>query len=304
MQTQEVLDRTTEDFSVPPIDHQATPAEDPPWSGSYWNDKVVIVTGGSSGLGLAIGEAFAEKGAKTVLAARTPGPLRQAADSLRDKRYRVLDIAADVTSQESVDHLIKATLDEFGQIDVLVNNAGRSMRRSILKTSPEDFAELMDLNFLGVVRCTLAAAPHLIKRKGHLVNIGSLAGKAPARHVGAYPATKFATSAYTQQLRLELEPLGLHVMLVCPGPIARSAPRREPEQQLRGEFEPGLPDRAYLPGAGVRTRSYRPERIAQAIVRGCQNRKREILFPWSSRFLFALMQVSPTLADFLIRRFT
>ena len=117
------------------------------------------------------------------------------------------------------------TLDQFGRLDALVNNAGRSMRRSILETTPEDFQQLMELNLIGLVRCTRAAAPQLLANRGHLVNIGSLAAKSAARWVGAYPATKFAVAAYSQQLRLELGPQGLHVLLACPGPIARDEPR-------------------------------------------------------------------------------
>ena len=88
----------------------------------------------------------------------------------------------------------------------------------------------MELNLLGLVRMTRAAAPHLLAAKGHLVNIGSLAGKSATRFMGAYPASKFAVSAYSQQLRLELEPEGLHVLLVCPGPS-----REEPRQSTASE---------------------------------------------------------------------
>ena len=83
----------------------------------------------------------------------------------------------------------------------------------------------MDLNLIALVRCTRAAMPQLLEPKGHLVNIGSLAGKTAARYMGAYSATKHAVSAYSQQLRLELGPQGLHVLLVSPGPIARDEPR-------------------------------------------------------------------------------
>ncbi len=109
-------------------------------------------------------------------------------------------------------------MSRFGRLDVLVNNAGRSMRGKVLDTTPEQFRELMELNLIGLVRCTRAAAPHLLQQRGHVVNIGSLGAKSAARWLGAYPATKFAVAAYSQQLRLELGPQGLHVLLVCPGP--------------------------------------------------------------------------------------
>ena len=92
----------------------------------------------------------------------------------------------------------------------------------MLDTTPEQFRELLELNFIALVRCTRAAMPELLARRGHVVNIGSLAAKSAARWVGAYPASKFAVAAYSQQLRLELGGQGLHVLLVCPGPIERS----------------------------------------------------------------------------------
>src|SRR5262249_24418549 len=133
--------------------------------------------------------------------------------------------AADITRQADVDALVARTVERFGRLDMLVNNAGRSARGEAIATTPEEFDELMELNLIALVRCTRAAMPHLLQARGHLVNIGSLAGKTAARYMGAYSATKFAVSAYSQQLRLELGPQGLHVLLVSPGPIARDAPR-------------------------------------------------------------------------------
>ena len=88
-------------------------------------------------------------------------------------------MTADVTRQEDVDALMARTIEHYGGLDVLVNNAGRSARRAVLDTTPEDFRELMELNLISVVRLTRSAAPHLLKRQGHLVNIGSLSGKSP-----------------------------------------------------------------------------------------------------------------------------
>src|SRR5207245_29110 len=97
-----------------------------------------------------------------------------------------------------------------------------------------------------LVRCTRAAMPHLLASKGHLVNIGSLAGKTGARYMGAYSATKFAVSGYSQQLRAELGPQGLHVLLVSPGPIARDEPRQYSAEKLQS-----LPPGASKPGGGA-----------------------------------------------------
>ena len=144
-----------------------------------------------------------------------------------------IGISCDITRDEQVASLVGSTLDRFGQLDVLVNFAGKSGRGKVLDTTPQQFQEMWRLNFLALVRCTLAAAPHLLKSRGHLVNIGSLASKSASKFLG-YPATKFAVAAYTQQLRLELEPEGLHVLLVCPGPIKRDdAGHRYAAQQAK-----------------------------------------------------------------------
>jgi NAD(P)-dependent dehydrogenase (short-subunit alcohol dehydrogenase family) len=266
---------------------------------SYWREKVVVVTGGSSGLGRAIAEAFADRGAKLVVAALEAEDVARSAAALRRSGTEVLGVAADVTCQADVERMFRETLDRFGHLDVLVNCAGRSARGKVLDTTPEQFQSLMELNFLGLVRCARAAVPYLLERRGHLVNIGSLAAKAAARWLGAYPVSKFAVAAYSQQLRLELGADGLHVLLVCPGPIARKEPRLYP---LEGLEE--LPETARRAGAGVKSSAIDPARLARLILRACEQRKAELVVPARARVLFALAQLWPRLGDWLILKFT
>jgi uncharacterized protein len=131
------------------------------------------------------------------------------------------------------------------------------------------------------------------------VNIGSLAAKSASRWVGAYPATKHAVAAYSQQLRLELGPQGLHVLLVCPGPIAREGSRLYPLEGMED-----VPERARHPGAGVRARAISPEALAKAILRACERRRPELVMPGYFRLLFALGHLSPRLGDWLVLRMT
>lgn len=269
---------------------------------TFWHGKVAVVTGGSSGLGKAIAKAFAARGARVVIAARRPDALAAAAEDLRALGHEVTAVATDVTRDDDVERLFAKTIERYGKLDVLVNNAGRSMRGALADTTAQEFREMLDLNVLGLVRCTHAALPHLLGSRGHLVNIGSLAGKSAARWVGAYAASKFAVTAYSQQLRLELTGKGLHVLLVCPGPIARDEPRSEADERdaLRRE----LPARAYQPGAGVHTKLLSPERLADEIVSACETRRPELIRPRKARLLFALSQISPRLGDWLLMRFT
>lgn len=266
---------------------------------SYFRDKVVLVTGSSSGLGRVIARGFADAGAKIVIVGLEPGDVERVTAEMKATGCDALGLTANVTDQADVENLFARTLAHFGRLDVLVNNAGRSMRGKVLDTTPEQFRELIELNLIATVRCTRAAVPHLLPNRGHVVNIGSLAAKSASRWVGAYPASKHAVAAYSQQLRLELGPEGLHVLLVCPGPIARDDPRLYPLEGLED-----VPDRARRPGAGVKVGAVPPERLTRAILRACERRKPEIVMPAKARLLFALAQLFPSLGDWIVLRKT
>jgi NAD(P)-dependent dehydrogenase (short-subunit alcohol dehydrogenase family) len=156
---------------------------------NYWQNKVCVVTGGSAGLGLAIGRALARGGAKVLLMARNKQPLDAAAEGLRSAGGDVMTIVGDVAWQEDVDRLAATVNEEFGRLDFLCNGAGRSTRGAALETSPEDFQQLLEVNFLATVRVTRALVPLLLASQGHLVNVGSLASKVGTRFMGAYPAS-------------------------------------------------------------------------------------------------------------------
>jgi uncharacterized protein len=264
---------------------------------SAWQGRVAIVTGGSSGLGRAIAQTFAERGATVVIAARGAETLAAAAEELRTRGGGVLAIPADIRKAEDVERLMATTVERFGHIDVLVNNAGRSARGAALETTPEEFAELMDLNLIALVRCTRAAMPHLLASQGFLINIGSLAGKTAARYMGAYSATKHAVSAYTQQLRLELAGRGVKVLLVSPGPIARDAPR-----VYSGDKADALPANARKPGAGVKVGLIDSRKLAERIVRACERGDVDLVVPGRARVVFAIAQLWPKLGDWIIRK--
>jgi NAD(P)-dependent dehydrogenase (short-subunit alcohol dehydrogenase family) len=277
----------------------------------YWKDKATLVTGGSAGLGLAIATALATAGAHVALCGRRPKGLSDAAQRLQTAApgCQTLEVVANMTVDADVERLVAETVARFGRLDLLVNNVGRSARGLAIDVSPAQYAEELDLNFLTVVRGSRSAAPHLLKTGGHLVNIGSLAAKTASRFMGPYAVTKFAVAAYSQQLRLELGPQGLHVLLVCPGPIDREdAGRRYPWPESSTSHAPsdsaGLPASASAPAAGAKVKALRPERVAAAILRACQRRDPELVLPGKARVLFALQQLSPRLGDWLLRKLT
>jgi uncharacterized protein len=193
--------------------------------------------------------------------------------------------------------LLTETTQRFGGLDLLVNCAGTSARGALAETGPDEFARLMDLNLTALVRCTHAALPLLLASRGHVVNIGSLASKSAGPYLGAYPATKFAVAAYSQQLRLELGRQGLHVLLVCPGPI-----RRDENRDYGASTMKSLPESASKPGGGVKVSRIDSDQLARLILRACERRQPELIVPAKARLLFTIAAWSPRLGDWLVRR--
>jgi NAD(P)-dependent dehydrogenase (short-subunit alcohol dehydrogenase family) len=265
----------------------------------YWIDKVVLVTGGSRGFGRRLAETFAEHGARVTVAARGKELLDEVAAAICSRGGEAHAAVADVRVENDVQRLVDQAADRYGRLDVLVNCAGQSTRGPVLDATPSDFQQLWELNFLATVRCTRAAVPHLLRSRGHLVNIASLAAKTAPRYLASYPASKFPVAAYSQQLRLELAGAGLHVLLVCPGSIARidAAQRYEPRTN-------DLPDSARQPGGGARMRAIDPEWLANRVLVACEKRQPELVVPGRARLLFALAQLAPRLGDWLLVRLT
>ena len=266
---------------------------------NYWKEKTVLITGGSSGIGRVLADRFASVGARLAIVGIEPEGVKKAADEINESGGEAIGLTADITKDEDVQAMIDTTIERFGRLDVLVNNAGRSMRGALKDTTPEQFRDLMELNLIALVRVTLAALPHLLKQRGHIVNMGSLAAKTASRWVGAYPATKHAVAAYSQQLRLEHKDDGLHVLLVCPGPVARSGKRL-----YRLEGEENVPEQARGPAGGAKLPKINPDQLARAVLQACQNRREELIVPRHTRLLFVLSQIWPRLGDWLVLRNT
>lgn len=265
----------------------------------YWTDKAALVTGGSSGLGLAIAEALVVRGAQVAIAARDEARLAAAIEKLNQHGARAVSFVADLSEPEQAAGVVAKVVALFGRLDLLVNNVGRSARGDALATSPAEFREFFAANVLSAVACTQAAAPHLIAAQGRIINIGSLASKSAARFMGAYPATKFALAAYTQQLRHELRPKGVEVLLVCPGPIAREDAGRRYDASAAS-----LPEAARKPGAGLKVKGLDPKKLAERILRYSRRGRAELIAPRGARLYFALSQLFPELGDWIIRRMT
>lgn len=186
------------------------------WRAIELEGCVVLVTGGSRGLGLALARRFAAEGARLALVARTAADLEVAAGELRGRGADVLAYAADVRAPEDAAAAVEAAIERFGRLDVLVNNAGVIQAGPLAHMQAADFEEAMDTHFWGAYHMTEAALEHL-PRGGRIVNIASVGGLVAVPHLTPYAASKFALVGYSDGLRAELRGRGLYVTTACPG---------------------------------------------------------------------------------------
>ena len=260
--------------------------------------KVAVITGASSGIGLASAKAFAAKGDCVVLAARNVaklnstvavlGNLYGAETRLAGNRVpKFLAIETDVTKEEECKNLIEKTVETYGRIDVLVNNAGISMRAMFRDLDLSVIKNLMDVNFWGTVYCTKYALPHLLSTKGSVVGVISIAGfkGLPART--GYSASKFAIYGFLDTLRVEHLKDGLHVMIFAPGFTASNI--RFSALTADGSAQGKTPRNE----SGMMS----AESVARRLVKGVYRRKRQVILTPVGKLTVLLNKFFPRLVD-------
>lgn len=183
----------------------------------FFKGKVIIITGASSGIGLASARLFSSYGASLVLAARSIDKLRALEAELSSDPSRILCIKTDVSVEEDCRRLIDEAVRHFGRIDILINNAGLSMRASFKEVDLSVIRRLMDVNFWGTVYCTKFALPWLLKSHGSVVGVISVVGYAGLPGRTGYATSKFAIRGFLETLRMEHQDDGLHVLVFAPG---------------------------------------------------------------------------------------
>ncbi len=180
--------------------------------------RTAIVTGASSGIGRETVREFARRGANVVLAARNRERLDELAAELSPSPGRTLVVPTDVTDRLAVAALVRRTVEEFGALDILVNNAGVGLFAPIVGGSLDNMHHLFNVNFWGAIHCVQDAVPYMkAQRRGHIVNVSSVAGRVAPPYMGIYSATKFALTALSDALRVELAGSGVSVSTVFPG---------------------------------------------------------------------------------------
>ncbi len=184
---------------------------------NYFKEKVFIVTGASTGIGKAISIEAAKNGANVVLAARNLEKLQEVAKTVESFGVQALTVKTDVSKREEAENLINKTIEKFGKIDVLVNNAGISMRAMFEDLDLDVFEKVMNINFMGTVYCTKYAINHILKQKGSVVGVSSVSGFSPLPARTAYSSSKYAMFGFLSTLRIENLRRGLHVLITHPG---------------------------------------------------------------------------------------
>ncbi|WP_065220274.1 MULTISPECIES: SDR family oxidoreductase [Butyricimonas] len=230
-------------------------------------NKVVIITGASSGIGKALVYEFAKRGAKIVMGARNMEELKKIEDDLKSQGTEIISVQTDVSNELDCKNLVEKAHERFGKIDTLVNNAGISMRALFEDLDLEVIRRLMDVNFWGTVYCTKYALPYLLQTKGSLVGIISVAGFLGLPGRTGYSASKFAVRGFLNTLRVENLKKGLHVLVAAPGFTASNI--RKTALVADGSQQGNSPR--------AENNMMSAERCAEIIVNGVVKRKREIV---------------------------
>ena len=200
--------------------------------------KVALVTGASSGIGEATALALARAGARVAIAARRRERLDGVARRIADLRSESLVLEADVARPEEAESIVSRTVDRWGRLDVLVNNAGLMLLSPVDRARVEDWRRMLDLNLLGVMVATRAALPHMRRQKdGHVLNISSTAGRVANPDASVYAATKFGVGAFSEALRREVYRDNIRVTLIEPGAVATELRDHVPDPDTRERIE-------------------------------------------------------------------
>ena len=255
------------------------------------NDKIVIITGASSGIGKSLATEFAKRGANLVLGARQFVTLCELAQSL-EKEYGIKAVAVqcDVTHEKDCDHLIKQTLVTFGKIDVLINNAGIAMRALFIDTDVKVLKDVMDVNFWGTVYCTKYALPEILKTKGTIVGVSSIAGYKGLPGRTGYSASKFAMNGFLDALRVENLKTGVNIITACPGFTASNIRNTALDQSGKQQGESTMHEEKMMTS----------DEVAKIIADGVENRARTIIMTGQGKLTVFLSKILPGLLDKLV----
>lgn len=258
---------------------------------SYFSNKVVAITGGSDGIGRALVEAFITLDAKVATCGRNHDKLYKLQMEYAGKRLHT--VACDVSKEEDCKKFIDSTIDVFGGIDILINNAGISMRALVEDTDTEVIRRVMDINFFGAVYCTRFALSSLIQRKGTIVGISSIAGYRGLPGRSGYSASKFALQGWLEALRTEMLEKEVNVMWVCPGFTTSNIRNTALNASGQSQGESTMDESKMMPA----------EECAQHIIEAIGKRKRTLVLTFTGKRTIFMNKFFPGLTDKLVHKF-
>ena len=258
---------------------------------SYFKDKVVIVTGGSDGIGKALVERLLSNGAKVATCARDNDKLYRLQSD--HPSYPLHTMVADVSNENDCRRLIEQTIRFFGGIDILINNAGISMRALLKDASIDVIRKVMEINFFGSVYCTKYALNSIIERKGTIVGVSSIAGYRGLPGRNGYSASKFALQGWLEAIRTELMQDGVHVMWVCPGFTTSNIRNAALNKDGQSQGESPMDENSMMPA----------DVCARHILNAIQKKKRTIVLTFNGKRTVFLNKFFPRLADKLVKNF-
>ena len=252
--------------------------------------RTVVVTGASSGIGLAAAHGFAQAGSKVVVAARRKDRLDALVTQLTEAKREAFAVACDVTLPGQIENLFAQTRAHFGPVDILVNNAGVGLYGKVEELTPELLRQTLELNLVAPLACIRAALPDLKARGGLVMNVSSVLGKRALPHYGGYCASKFALEALSESLRAEVSRDGVAVTVICPG-------------ATQSEFRDKVllaPGATWTEGGGREAMS--AEEVAEAMVQAARSRSREVVLTFSGRWMWRVNRAAPALFDLIAEK--
>ena len=254
-------------------------------------DKIVIITGASSGIGKSLAHEFASRGANLVLGARQYVTLCEIAQELEQQyAIKALAVQCDVSVESECEHLIRQTLLTFGKIDILVNNAGISMRALFKDAEIKVLKTLMDVNFWGTVYCTKYALPEILKTQGTVVGVSSIAGYKGLPGRTGYSASKFAMNGFLDALRVENLKTGVNILTACPGFTASNIRNTALDKDGAQQGESSMHEEKMMTS----------DEVAIIIADGVENRARTLIMTGQGKLTVALSKFIPGILDKLV----
>ncbi len=253
-------------------------------------NKVVIITGGSSGIGKALAEEFGSKGSKIVITGRNKQALEGTENELAQKGIAVASFQADASSEEDNKKMADFTLEMFGKIDVLVANAGISMRALFKDVDLDVVKQVMDINFNGVLYATKYCLPSILENKGSVIGMSSIAGYRGLPGRTGYSASKFALQGFLEVLRTENLKTGVHVLTACPGFTASNIRKRSLTADGSQQGESPREEKKMMTA----------EECARYIYKATVKRKKHLILTKQGKFTVFMNKWLPGLTDKLV----